>query len=531
MKKSIKKSVYVSGLLFIFSGIISCEKDFTDIGTTIITNNVFSTDNVLVDIEIENKDVESFRTDNVNLGSGDYGQYLLGVYKDENYEKLEASVLSQIALPENLQYTTETYGADTTVASTIDMVFLKLPYQATLVEDGTSDPTYALDSVFGNQDVAFTLNLYQSNEYLSILDLDDPTQTSEYFSNKDFLITGTILNSVENFQFLPKKSDTVLTVKRRLSNGNLYDTDTIRITTTSSDVPLPFARITLDEAKFKSIFFDKYESSEFSSQDALNNYFRGLILKATGDDGSLISFDFNNRSGAAFNPSIEVYYTNTVVKGGTEVLDTIKKNNSFLLSGLRRSHYSMGASPSISSEQIKIQGTAGSEGLITLFGEDADDNGVPEQLEELRLKNVLVNDALLTIYVDQSVDPVLAPERLFLYKEENVDNATTPRQPILSHLKDVFTEASTFGGYLETDDDEKVKYTFRITDYISDLLNSETDYNPKLSIKVLNTTDLILNDTIYRPYNWNPKMVTLLNESPANGDKKAVLKISYSKKE
>ncbi|MDB4242405.1 hypothetical protein N9820_05695, partial [Polaribacter sp.] len=59
----------------------------------------------------------------------------------------------------------------------------------------------------------------------------------------------------------------------------------------------------------------------------------------------------------------------------------------------------------------------------------------------------------------------------------------------------------------------------------------ETDYNPKLSIKALNATDLNLNDTIFRPYNWNPKMVTLLNESSNNGDKKAELKISYSKKE
>ena len=64
----------------------------------------------------------------------------------------------------------------------------------------------------------------------------------------------------------------------------------------------------------------------------------------------------------------------------------------------------MGPSPSISNEQIKIQGTAGSEGSITLFGAaDTDGNGVPDQLDELRLKNILVNNALLTIYVDQTV--------------------------------------------------------------------------------------------------------------------------------
>lgn len=524
MKNIIKKSVYVSGLLFIFSGIISCEKDFTDIGTTIIKNNVFSTDNVLVDISIENKPVESFRADNISL---EPGQYLLGVYNSTDYEKLEASILSQIAISSTLKYSDTVYNADTTYVSTIDTVFLKLPYQATLLENTSSGPVYQLDSVFGDQDEAFTLNLYQSDEYLTNLNPQDPTKVNEYFSNDPFQLTGSELNSEVNYQFIPNKNDTVFVVKRTLSDGNLYDKDTIKLSTTNSDVPLPFARIPLDEAKFKAIFFDKYESSEFSSQDAFNNYFRGLILQATGSDGSLISFNFNNLSNTTFNPSIEVYYTNTVIKGGTEILHAVKKNNSFPLSGLRRSLYKMEDKVYPVNEQIKIQGTAGSEGTITLFGADNDNNGIPDQLEELRARNVLVNDALLTIYIDQDVDTTLAPDRLYLYK----DGVNASSQPALAHIKDVFTESAAYGGFIEYVDDKKTKYNFRISDYISDLLSSEIDYNPKLTIKAFNSTDLILNDTIYRPFSWNPKAVTLLNESTINGDKKAILKISYSKKE
>ena len=36
-------------------------------------------------------------------------------------------------------------------------------------------------------------------------------------------------------------------------------------------------RIPLNEDKFKELFLDKYESSEFESQDAFNDYFRGLF--------------------------------------------------------------------------------------------------------------------------------------------------------------------------------------------------------------------------------------------------------------
>ena len=81
-----------------FQEYISCEKDFTDIGTTIITNNVFSTDKILVDIALENKEVDRIRTDNITL---EPGQYLLGVYNNADYEKLEASILSQVGIPTN----------------------------------------------------------------------------------------------------------------------------------------------------------------------------------------------------------------------------------------------------------------------------------------------------------------------------------------------------------------------------------------------------------------------------------------------
>lgn len=524
MKNIIKRSVYISCLIFIFSGIISCEKDFTDIGTTIIKNNVFSTDYVLVDLKIENKAVESFRTDNISI---EPGQYLLGVYNNTDYEKMEASILSQVGGSTNLRYTEESFGADTTVVSTIDTVFLRLPYQVTLTENTSSGPSYELDSVFGNQNEAFTLNLYQSDEYLSNLNPQDPTKANEYFSNTPFMPIGTELNSEVNYQFTPNENDTTFVVKRRLSNSNLYDTDTITLTNGSNEVPLPFARIPLDESKFKSIIFNKYESPEFSSKDAFNNYFRGLIIEASGSNGSLLSLNFNNVSTPVLNPSIEVYYTNTVLIGGTEVYDTIKKNNSFSLSGLRRSLYKMEDKVYPVNEQIKIQGTAGSEGSISLFGPDNDNNGTPDQLEELRLRNVLVNDALLTIYIDQSADTTLTPERLYLYK----DGVNSNSQSVLSHIKDIFTEIGTFGGLRENVDNKKTKYNFRITDYISDLLSSEIDYNPKLTIKALNTSDLILTDTIFKPFSWTPKAVTLLNESAINGNKKAILKISYSKKE
>jgi len=99
-----------------------------------------------------------------------------------------------------------------------------------------------------------------------------------------------------------------------------------------------------------------------------------------------------------------------------------------------------------------------------------------------------------------------------------------------SQIKDTYSE-TTFGGNLERDDNGRAeKYTFRITDYISDVISGEDDILPILKLKVHNSSDDPLSSTVFENYNWNPKAVTLLNHEVINGDKRAVLKISYSEK-
>ncbi len=80
---------------------------------------------------VTNKAITSVRADGLSIG-GTLGQYLLGVYNNPNYEKIEASVVSQLALDTDVNVADKIYGADTTVVTTIDTVFLKIPYQATL---------------------------------------------------------------------------------------------------------------------------------------------------------------------------------------------------------------------------------------------------------------------------------------------------------------------------------------------------------------------------------------------------------------
>ena len=518
MRNFFKKSAYIVALVLVFTGVISCEKDFTDIGSGIINNTKFSTNSLTVDVEVENSPITKVTSGNV---SSEPGSYLLGVHASAAYEKIEASIISQLSINSELKVVDDinVYDSDTIVVTTIDTVFLKLPYQATLNAEGTA---YTLDSIIGNQSKAFNFNIFQTSTYLSTLDPTEPSKLNSFSSDDVFEKVGSELNAKANFQFIPRVTDTAVIVSRRFSNNKLYTKDTVTFTSSaSSKVALPFAAIPLKEDRIKELFLDKYESSEFVTQGAFNDYFRGVILEATGNEGSLITFDFN----ATVKPSLEIYYTNTVLTKGV-VIDTIQKNDSFLLSGIRTSTYKMEDKTYPVNNEVKLQGAAGSEAIVKLFGADADANGIADKIEELRGKNLLINDASLTLYVNESVDTTAIPHRLFLYKSDESVN------PTYSQIKDVFTEGvSIFGGVLEKDSDGNKKYTFRITDYISDILSGETNYSPALRLKVINSTDLVAaSDTIFKNFNWNPKAVTLLNHFPVNGAKKAELKISYSEK-
>jgi hypothetical protein len=522
VRKIIKKSVYIVVLLSLFSAIISCEEDFTDIGSNVISNTKFNTSTYTVEIIAENSPVEDVIADNI---SREPREYLLGIHSSSAYEKIEASIVSQIEINSSLKLVDDehVYGSDTIVVSTIDTVFVKLLYSATLDGNTSSGPEFTLNSIIGDATKAFTINAYQTSTYLSRLNPTDPSKFNSYNSNAIFDKTGTELNDPINYQFKPNEHDTIIVVKRRLSNNNLYSKDTIKYTT--STTPLPVAILPLNEDKFKELFLDKYESSEFDSQDAFNDYFRGIILEAQGDEGSLISFNFTNTV-TALNPSIEVYYTNTVLANG-QVIDTIKKNNTFLLKGIRSGIYKMNDRTYPVNNEIKLQGTAGSEVTIDLFGPDTDNNGVADKIEELRGNNWLINDASLTFYINQSVDTTAIPSRLYMYKIGTDSSLPTTG---LSQVKDAYTE-NTFGGNLERDDNGKAeKYTFRITDYISDLISGADDFSPILKLKVHNVSDDPISNTLFSNYNWNPKAVTLLNQDIINGDKRAVLKISYSEK-
>ena len=525
LRKYIKATCYVVFTAFLLGLVVSCEEDFTDIGTSIVNNDQFTTNDTVFEIEMTAKNIAKVQADGLSIG-GLLGQYLLGVYNNNNYKKIEASIISQLSIPNNLNKVDQDYGADTITITSIDTVLLRIPYNASLLNTALLDSDYLLDSIIGDQTEPFTLNIFRLETYLSGLNPTTPALLNTYYSDQTYEVSTEKLNSVEDIQFTPNRRDTAQFVKRRLSTGLVYDTDTIVYANSVPSISIP-----LKEDLIKELLFDQYETPNFASQDAFNNYFRGIKIQAEGDNGSLISLGFNNNN---LQPLIDIYYTNTVlVDGGTVVYDTVKKTDTFLLSGIRTNEYKTtpGQVPGVN--HVPIQGVSGSMAQLKILGDDDDLNGIPDDLEELRTKNWLINDATITVYVDQDViepDTTAIPYQLFIFRDGvNSAGIETPRQ-----ITDYVTEGvNEVGGALNVNDDNKPNsYTFKITDYISELLAGNTDNLPALGVRVFNPTDLPVSsvDTVVRNYNWNPKAITLLNNNTQNTSRKPKLKISYSLK-
>ncbi|WP_158211821.1 DUF4270 family protein [Polaribacter tangerinus] len=530
MRKILRKSTYLGVLLLGLASIVSCEEDFTNINSGVVTNTKFTTNDTILDVVVTNAPIERLRADGLALNQtpffGFQGQYLLGTYISDSYENIEASIVSQVNINPDLSLTSYANPDNLSVQTSIDTAFIKLPYQVTL-ESRTTRPVFKLDSVIGDTSLPFTLNIYELETYLNNLNPLDPSKVNYFATDEVYQTKNTSLTAVDNMDFMPNPNDTLVIIKRRNSLGDLHDTDTIKYTT-SSDLPFPMAIIPLKETFVKEVFLDNYNTPNFASQDAFNNYFRGIILEAKEKThasgkrgGSLISFNLRNSSSESLRPLIEVYYTNTYFKANSSQIDTvIKQKHTFQLGGIINNSYKMNHKTYPANNQVVLQGAAGSEAKVEILS--------TAQIAALRSKNWLINDAELTFYINQASDTSNVANQLYLYKRGEDANGKI----VASHVKDILSEGIvSFDGRLRRENNKKDRYIFGISDYLSDILSGATSYNPPLRLKVYNSSDTQITDTIFTNYNWNPKAVSILNgDETLNGERRAKLKISYTVK-
>ena len=571
----IKKLSTVAVAVLLLSAVISCEKDFNDIGSDVVNNDKFTSGEFDLEIRITSPDTDDYNLTSVradNLGAS-ISEYWLGGYKTDDYKDVNASIIAQLEYRKFLKLADVKPAVENEEIDSVyhlDNVVLKLPYVG--VVEGRSEEEvnanaarkYKINNFVGDTTKVMILKVFQNTTFLTTLDPDNTAEGNMFESNFSYGYNAAeLLNAdIGGYAYKPSRADTIHRYLRT------YDgTKTVKDSLMLSDGK-PFIHIELDKAKMKALIWDKLgtvDEPDFADNDAFQNYFRGLVIMVEDVDGALMPI---NLTGNGDRGSLEFFYTISryeKVEGQSNLQfkDSVPSILSYNFSGIRNSKYVMGTkSTNTPDKSIAVQGTAGTMAKIEVLGLnlttlpddhdlrgdfdnnniddlvelDEDDNGYLslEELEKLRSSKkggLLITDALLETYVNQTIDKdtMAVPQRLYIYQNKIEGASVEP-----THLSDSYEEVNVFGGNLTNANKLPEKYSFRITDYFSDLLDGTTnEYDSPLVLKVYNPTDqAVINNSLdleVKTYNWNPRGVTLLNEDATHGEKRAKIKISYSR--
>jgi hypothetical protein len=505
----------------------SCsDDDLNSIDAGFINNLNFVTTELISEVEFTNEVIDSVKS---TVG----GQFLLGVYDEPEISKIRGSFVSHLVLPSDVNYYSDTIYSDIIVTKHFEDVVLYIPYHSHTIDINDEEEfVYKLDSVFGVKDVdtddnepygSFDFKVHELETFLNPLNPTDPSSTNVYYSGKTYE-AKTLLADVPGFS--PTVDDFETIIERKI-DGVVYTYDTIRRTNNA-----PRIAVHLDKDFFETYFFNKLRAKgegvddNFQSQESFIRYFKGLYVQTTsGSAASMVSLPLTNAS-------VEMYYTNVVTRISTDEIDTIQRSMSFTLGGVKAVKYETFDTASQDDDKLYIQGTAGSQANIKLFGyNEFYPNSISVELDSLR--NIandsegnllwLINEASLWLYVNEGFSPTDAVHKLFLYKKTPDYN---------SQLLDYITASPLSGveGNLLQDENEDYYYKFRLTDYITKLLKGTNTTNvDNLGLKVYNTGDYPVSDTLIPSSSWNPRGVVLYGHSNDSTDVKRIkLKINYS---
>lgn len=535
---------YTIVIITIILSIVACETDFENVGAELIDNNTFNTDKAIFEVNAFTKDVLKSRVENTPV-------HALGIYNTTNFGLLKAGVATQLSVPAVVDY-----GLN----PTIDSVIVDIPYNSTLGTD-TSDAnnpitTISLNNIFGDQEQEYTITVSRLETFLNALDPENPTQIKKYYSNRTYNKATTPLFSGN---FKPNKNDTVAYISR----PDIFDTS-VNIDTIIKSDSAPSIKLGLNKSFFADNFLLDDEndpnSENFESQEKFVQFFNGLLFESVGNNGSIMLLDF---AGATLN----IYYTNEILtdetiedsdgniisetdyNGDGDTIDEdepvkTKQSIVFGFSGIRTNtferEYSNGLIDQVldnpnESKKLYVQGAQGS--IVSL---DAFNN---IDLDAIRNENWLINEASLVFNVDKDASGDVVPTRLFLYKLDEDGDTSNNNAQILDILS---VGEATYDGNLQKEEDDgddtttegPVKYRFRITDYLSEILKKEDATQPvNFGIKAFHISDLpdlqFVEDTIVREFSWDPRGVVLYGNdylpTDSDYDKRLKLEIYYTK--
>ncbi|MGS4346241.1 DUF4270 domain-containing protein [Myroides odoratus] len=548
---SYKNIIKTFVILASIASLQSCDKDFSEVGGDIIGDN--------------NLNIDTYQVQNLKAYTQPYGALStknlpnvpFGSIDNGEFGRTNNSFVTQVLSASNAFDAMKSNAV-------IDSVYVYIPYysQYDKVEDEIT--YYKLLNVTGEG--SFNLEVYENGYYLNNVNpgtgkdisyFSDDTAQFEQYKKPTLLNDSNDIKQNSDFTFTNRN----IVIYKRDENGNLINDETTNKPVEKERLA-PGVWLDLNTAYFKKFIENKNTLNE---QSQFKNFFRGLYFKATGNSstgavgllninqGKMVikyrqEIEETNSEGEKVKKtqrgSITLPFTKDAAGDSSSAFDS--HINVSLTTTEGNTHNQEGDKEN-GDPFLYIKGSEGNVAIIDLFS--ANDF---EELKALKEQEYLINDAILTVHVDQTVmNKNQIPQRLYLY---NYDNGT----PISDFLNDNTANSDfsklVYGGIFQTSNEENaIKgnfYKFRITEYVRSMLKSKELKSPKLAIAATyNYNDALLN-TVTKGINSKLKaeipntpenvtyvptlsamypMGTVVYGTNTSSDKKMTLQIFYTK--
>ena len=401
---------------------------------------------------------------------------------------------------------------------------------------------YDVDSLIGNINASFKIKIEELDYYLRDYDPTNNFESFQKYYSDDLFI--------KNFskQTLFDDNIEIDTNEVVIYNEDDPDTNDVDESTTVKERLSPRLKIPLDNAFFQDKILDKEGSVNLLSPDNFNLFFKGLIISSYNfSDDLLMILDYSN-SKIKINYDYDVYNDNGTADDNSDD-SVVKENKDFeiLLSGnqlnlFNKDNNSQEILDNVNSSENLSKGyLKGGEGVMLELDLFTDNNG-ENILNEIKSKGWLINEANLTVYVDQttinSYGGLIEPARLYLY---NIEDQT----PLIDYFIDNSTgnkesdKKTNHDGLLEYQSDKKgLKYKIRISEHIKNIVRNDS-ISPKLGLVVTSSIENSQNLDLRENYSLstipissaiNPLGTVIYGPNPEseNFDKRLRLEIYYT---
>ena len=503
---NIQKILFFATIVTLFGACSS--NDFNEIDGGLLKNPNFDTNVFTATIQVSQIKESAVQTNGL-------GGYLLGQYSQVPFGTKSATIVAQVTLPAvNPTFGTKTQASENSENKseneTVTEAYLYIPFfnpnssnsNASYSQNGE----YTLDSIYGNRDASFQVNVRELNYFLS--DIDTDLNAKIYYSNDTNITSNLGASIVSNTTSTYTISNKAIT-RYQFDNPQTSEDESKKV----QDVLAPGLRIPLSTNFFQTKIINKEGSSELANVNEFKKYFKGISVSTSNFSKDLMML--LNMA----NAKIEIVYSYETSGTNSTTTETRKNRYELSLNGITVNLFNNSGESLTDSSKIYLSGALGQTASITISDTD---------IANIKSQKLMVTDASLLLYVDNSVSYTKEPERLFIYNTQTgavlvdyqydpTSNADSSTYSYLYHL-----------GKLQKENGKGAFYQLRITNHILNLVN-EIGTNVPLGIVVASNIKNTNSGAYLRDTNTKGKILSSAVVTPLGTVIKDVkLRISYT---